>query len=80
MDWSNVDLNSPSERASNLIDGKTFDIFLLEVSCNINEPTPEAITQHFNETIEGIVREAKEVFKDNLDAIVKDVLVYKNMQ
>ena len=72
MNWNNVDLkDGSSERDSNLIDGLTFDTLLLEIHCNIKEIDIKTVSEQFEEGLRGRVREAQEVFKSNLNNIVK---------
>ena len=72
MNWNNVDLkDGSSERDSNLIDGLTFDTLLLEIHCNIKEIDIKTVSEQFEEDLRGRVREAQEVFKSNLNNIVK---------
>ena len=69
-DWANINLDSPCQRDLNLIDGLSFESFLLEVHCNLPEINEETVTAQFNEDINRIVESAKEVFKDNLQNII----------
>jgi len=72
MDWKNISLNSQFERDQNLIENKTFDIFLLEVECNIKNISKEEIQKHFKNTLQGVIDVATNVFNSNLDNILKD--------
>ena len=72
MNWNNVDLkDGSSERDSNLIDGLTFDALLLEIHCNIKEINEDTVKQQFMEDLNNRVQEAWDVFKVNLNNIVK---------
>jgi len=74
INWSNVNLQDSYERNQNILDPYDFDTLLLEVSCNLRkeELTRESIGAHFNQILEEKVRVAKEIFKDNLDNIIKE--------
>lgn len=80
MNWQNVDLNSTSEREQNILDPLSFDILLLEISCNIKTENLNAveIEKHFLNTLKSKVEEAKEIFKDNLQNIVKQSIKERN--
>lgn len=78
MNWKNIDLNSPSERQLNIIDPLTFDILLLEISCNLPEINEATIRAQFEEDLKSRIQSAKEVFNDNLKNILKDALKYRN--
>ena len=71
MDWNNVNLTN-HERESNLIEGLTFDILLLEINCNIKDINEQTVTEQFEEDLKGRVREARSIFKSNLKNIVKE--------
>lgn len=76
--WSNVDLNSPSERDSALVDAFTFDTLLLEINCNIKEITPQAVRAQFEESLKLNIEQAREIFNDNLENIVKQAIKERN--
>lgn len=80
IDWSNVDLTDSYQRDQNILDPYDFDTLLLEISCNLRkeELTREGIGAHFNEVLCEKVRVAKEVFKDNLDNIIKEAIKERN--
>ena len=78
MNWKNIDLNSPSERQLNIIDPLTFDILLLEISCNLPEINEATIRAQFEEDLKSRIQSAREVFNDNLKNILKDALKYRN--
>lgn len=80
MNWKNIDLNSPSERQLNIIDPLTFDILLLEISCNLPEINEATIKAQFEEDLKSRIQSAREVFNDNLKNILKDALEYRNSQ
>ena len=72
MNWNNIDLKDGShERDANLIDPLTFDTLLLEINCNIKDINSETIKQQFEDDLACIVDDAKLVFNDNLNNIVK---------
>lgn len=77
MDWKNIDLTSRYERSLNVLENYTFDILLLEINCNLREINKETVTKHFNEMLEAKINDAKEVFKNNLDNIVKTAQEYR---
>jgi len=82
MKWENVNLTDSYERDQNILDPYNFDTLLLEISCNIRTEnlTAEEITKHFNEILTARVREAKEIFKDNLLNIVKQAKQERNQK
>lgn len=64
--WSNLDLDS-HEITSRLADPLTAELFLLEIDANEKEITRETLRRHFEKRLRGIVDEAREIFRDNLD-------------
>ena len=71
MNWKNVDLNNDYEREQNILDPLSFDILLLEVSCNVKEINTESVRKQFEETLKSKIESAREVFENNLNNIVK---------
>mgnify|MGYP005997453341 CR=1 FL=1 len=73
MNWKNVKLTDSYERDQNILDPYNFDTLLLEIHCNLRTEnlTPEEITKHFNTILNSNNKSAKEVFKNNLNNIVK---------
>jgi len=80
MNWKNVNLNSPYERDSSILDNYTFDTLLLEISCNLRDINKETIRKQFITELENKVNSAKEIFEYNLDNILKDALKYRNQK
>ena len=78
-DWNNIDLNSMNERDLNIIDPLTFETLLLEIECNIKDINKGTVTEQFLEDLNYRNKEAVEVFKANLDSIVKKALEYRNI-
>jgi phospholipid N-methyltransferase len=76
MNWDNIDLESGAERDQNILDPITFDILLLEISCNLKteELTAKEIKKHFLDKLRAQVDEAKEIFNNNLDNIVRQAI------
>lgn len=78
MNWNNVDLNSGYEREQNILDSLSFDILLLEISCNVKNITPTSVRQQFEETLKSKIESAREVFENNLKNIVKNAQECRN--
>jgi hypothetical protein len=70
IDWNNVDLDSPSESDSNLIEPLTFDALLLEINCNLPDINPVTVAAQFEEDLRARVTEARDIFMANLSNIV----------
>jgi len=77
MDWNNVDLSSPSERDANILDPLSFDILLLEVSCNVREINEQTVRAQFMESLNSKIESAKEVFEANIKNITKEAVRYR---
>jgi hypothetical protein len=71
FDWYNINLDSSFERDQCLIDPLTFEIFLIEVGCNLREINAETVTAQFEEDLQTRIDEARSIFKSNLPNIVK---------
>jgi len=80
MDYSNVNLKSPYEASQNILDSINFDILLLEISCNLTVINKETIKKQFEISLDAKINEAKQVFNDNLNNILKEALAYQNMK
>jgi len=78
MNWKNINLDSASERQAHILDGLTFDILLLEISCNVREINEETIKAQFEENLKNKIQSAREVFNDNLQNILKDAIKYRD--
>jgi hypothetical protein len=78
-DWNNIDLDSPSERDCCIIDSLSFETLLLEIECNLPEINRDTVTKQFMEDLAIRNKEAVEVFKANLDNIVKKAIEYRNI-
>jgi len=77
MDWNNVDLSSPSERDANILDPLSFDILLLEVSCNVRDINEQTVRAQFMESLNSKIESAKEVFEANIKNITKEAVRYR---
>lgn len=66
IDWHNVDLESPYERDSFLLDPLRFSDLLLEIHCNIPEINKDAIIKQFEDDLEQRIAEARDIFTSNL--------------
>ena len=71
MNWKNIDLNSPYESSQAILDPYTFDSLLLECEHNIKDINNETVTQQFETELKIKIESARQVFKDNLNNIVK---------
>ena len=71
MDYFNIDLNSDSERNTDILDGYNLDTLFLEISCNLREINEETVKQQFYESLNSKIQTAKEIFNANLQNIVK---------
>lgn len=71
VNWSHIDLESPCEQDLELIDGLTFEAFLLEINCNIQNINVETVTAEFNEDLNNRIREARSIFAANVKNIVE---------
>lgn len=70
-DWTNIDLNSPSQSNLNLLENYTFDTLLLEVHCNVKEITRESVKAQAVASIKAKYLESLEILDNNLDNITK---------
>jgi hypothetical protein len=70
-DWANIDLSSPSESASNMLDAYSFDTLLLEISCNLRDINKETVRAQAMESIRSKYNTAIEILNDNLENITK---------
>jgi len=77
MDWNNVDLSSPSERDANILEPLSFDILLLEVSCNVREINEQTVRAQFMESLNSKIESAKDVFEANIKNITKEAVRYR---
>lgn len=71
IDWTNVDLSQGYHRDQNIIEPLSFSTLLLEVHCNIQDINPDTVRKHFEKDLQSRIREAREIFNNNLDNIVK---------
>jgi len=74
MDWNNIDLDSNYERDQNILFPYTFDILLLEISCNLPEINEKTVTAQFEECLQSKIDCAREVFQANLKNITKQAI------
>lgn len=70
MNWNNVDLNS-HEREANILDPYSFDILLLEIHCNLKDINRQTVERQFEISLNAKIESAKEVFRANLNNILK---------
>ena len=70
-DWKNINLDSPCERALNLIEPLTFENFLLEINCNLPEINDKTVWAQFEEDLSRRIKDARWVFSQNLNNIVE---------
>ena len=71
FNWSNVDLASPAECASCLIDPLTFEDLLTEINSNLPEISAATVREQFETDLFSRMQDARAVFEDNLKNIVK---------
>lgn len=71
MDYFNIDLNSDSERNTDILDAYNLDTLFLEISCNLREINEETVKQQFYESLNSKIQTAKDIFNANLQNIVK---------
>ena len=80
MNWKNVNLELQYERDQYILDPLSFEILLLEISCNLQVINKETILQQFETTLQSKISSAREVMNNNLDNILKDARNYRNMK
>jgi hypothetical protein len=73
-DWNNINLENGVERNLNIVEHQSFDTFLLEISCNLSIINEQTVSTLFAELLESKIKCANEVFKANLDNIVKQAI------
>tara|TARA_R110000782_G_scaffold128783_5_gene220349 strand:- start:674 stop:916 length:243 start_codon:yes stop_codon:yes gene_type:complete len=71
IDWNDINLDSGYQRDAKILEPYNFDTLLLEVSCNLKEINKKTVEKQFIESLESKINCAKEVFKANLDEIVR---------
>ncbi len=76
-DWKNIDLNSPSERALNIIEPLSFENFLLEIDCNLPKINEKTVRAQFEEDLARRIKDARWVFEHNLNNFVKYAEEYR---
>lgn len=79
MNYSNVDLKSPYEASQNILAPISFDILLLEISCNLPIKNEATIRAQFETSLNAKINEAKEIFEANLKNILKEAIEYENL-
>lgn len=77
MNWKNVNLSSPSESSQDILDSYNFDDLLLEISCNLNEITPETVRKQALYEINLKYKTAIQILEDNLQNITDAALKYR---
>ena len=70
-DWNNLDLSRGYERDLNILDPVSSDALLLAIHCNLPVINRETVKKQFSEMMWASVDQANEIFKANLDNIVK---------
>lgn len=80
-DWDNIDLKSPSQSSLNILDSYSFDILLLEISCNIKdiEINEKTVREQAMISINAKYNEAINVLDANLKNITKEAVEYSNL-
>ena len=73
MNWENVNLESGYERDQNIIDPLNFDTLILEVYSNCREITESSIMQQFETDLKNRIYSAREVMKNNISNIAKQI-------
>jgi len=71
IDWTNINLSSPTQKSLNIIDPLSFDDLLLEIHCNIPKINEASVTEQFETDLRNRIHCAREVFSHNLSSIVK---------
>jgi hypothetical protein len=71
MNWKNIDLESSYESSQEILDGYNFDQLLLEIECNLKDINVKTITDQFESELECRINSARDVFKNNLQNILK---------
>jgi len=77
MKWNNIDLNS-HEIGAEILDGLTFEILLLEISCNVKDINEVTVRKQFEDDLKSKIECAKEIFEANLKNIVKHAINERN--
>ena len=80
MNWEIVDLTSNYESSQNILDSISFDILLLEISCNLRDINKDTIRQQFEISLENKIHSAREIFENNLDNILNEAIRYRNIE
>jgi len=80
INWQNVDLSNAYERSLNMLEPINFDMFLLEIECNERNINKEVLQKHFLNVLQARTEEAKEIFNDNIDNLLKDALKTRNIK
>jgi hypothetical protein len=82
MNWNNVNLKDAYERDQNILDGHSFDILLLEIATNIKntEINEATITAHFEDQLTIRIQSARDVFRANLQNILKEAVEYAEIE
>lgn len=79
MDYNNVNLKSPYEASQNILEPISFDILLLEISCNLPIKNEATIRAQFETSLNAKINEAKQVFEANLKNILNEAIEYENI-
>lgn len=77
IDWKNVNLKDSYERDQNILDPYSFDILLLEVEHNCRTIDAETVRKQFETELQNKVRQAREIFADNLQNILNEAKEYR---
>jgi len=78
MNWNNIDFNREYETAQTFLDGYSFDILILELTCNYRaeEITPGLVRKHAIDEIQKKAEEAVSIVEHNAKGIAKAVADY----
>lgn len=80
MNWNNINLENEYEASQNILEPYKFSTLLLEINCNIRleNINKEEVIKHFEKELNAKIREAREIFKSNLENIVNHAIKEKN--
>ena len=78
MDWNNIDLDSSYERSQTFLDGYSFEILILELTCNYRaeDITPALVRKHAIDAIQAKAEGATSIIEHNMKSIAKHVKDY----
>lgn len=70
-DWSNINFKDEGNHELQLIDGLSFRALFLEINCNIPDINAETVRAQFELDLQNRITEARGIFRDNLQNIVR---------